>query len=108
MVKILSFVIIHKDQIEAVGTLIGLAAGVIGIVNSVKEYRTGNKMAEQIEELCAFTEKMSTVWDGAMVVYDGNWDAAFKKMNDIHLDLGMLHEVHEAICCAPVKKKKAA
>lgn len=106
-IKILAWVALHQQQIEAVGTIIGLGAGLFNIITAIRDYRAGNKMQSQINELVEFKEDFTRVWDKSMECHEQTHDQVMCKLNDIHLDMGMLHEVHEALIEPPKKGKKA-
>lgn len=47
--RVLAWVILNKEKIEAVGTVIGLVAGVLGVINAAKEYSNGKKLHEKLD-----------------------------------------------------------
>lgn len=51
VVKILVFVALHAEQIEAVSTIIGITSGVLGVVKVVKEVRRGDALKDQLDEM---------------------------------------------------------
>ena len=50
-IKALSWVVLHMEQIEAVGAVIGLASGVISIAGAIRDYKAGSDLANKIDEL---------------------------------------------------------
>jgi len=51
VIKILAFVALHSEQIEAVSTLIGLGSGIIAITGAIRDFKRGNDMQDQIDEI---------------------------------------------------------
>lgn len=51
VIKFLAFVALHMEQIEAISTCVGLVTGVIGIASAIKEYRRGDDLQKQIDDL---------------------------------------------------------
>lgn len=49
VVKILAFVALHMDQIEAAGAILGLGSAVIGIAGAVKDYKNSNDTQEKLD-----------------------------------------------------------
>ena len=79
-IKILAWVALHQDQINSLGTIIGLVGGVLGVVNAVKEYTLGNKLHEKLDQLCAFEQEYRDAWNMTLSAYDENWDRVFKAL----------------------------
>lgn len=50
-IKFLAFVALHMEQIEAISTCVGLVTGVIGIASAIKEYKRGDDLQKQIDNL---------------------------------------------------------
>lgn len=61
--EILAWVITHREQIEAVSMILGLAGGALSIVNSIRDYKRGNETAEKIDEIYEFLEVYSDAWN---------------------------------------------
>lgn len=51
VIKFLAFVALHMEQIESISTCVGLVTGVIGIASAIKEYRRGDDLQKQIDDL---------------------------------------------------------
>lgn len=49
VVKILAFVALHMEQIEAAGAILGLGSAVIGIAGAVKDYKNSNDTQEKLD-----------------------------------------------------------
>jgi hypothetical protein len=115
VIKFLAWVALHQQQIEAVVTVLSLGGAVFSVVNAVRDFRTGNKMRDQIDTLLEHQTKFQQAWNGTIDNYDANWNAVMKtqhtevmdKLNDIHLDMSMMHEIKESLV-TPVKKSKAS
>ena len=108
VIKILAWVTLHQQQVEAVDTIIGLGAGLFNIVTAIRDYRAGNKMQSQINELMEFKDEFHDAWNDYQDATNHNVQWFENKLNDIHLDMSMLHEVHEALIEPPKKSKKTA
>ena len=89
-VRILAWVIVHKDQVEAIATVIGLFGGVLSVINAVNDYNHGKELHRKIDMIYR-------AWDPTIIAYDKNWQMVLDKLHDIHLDMGMLHEIHESL-----------
>lgn len=59
VIKILGFVALHMEQIEAASAVIGLASGVIGIASAVKEYRRGDDVQDKLDALTAKVDRLT-------------------------------------------------
>ena len=82
--QILAWVIIHKNQLETVGTALGLFAGVLGVVNAVKEYTLGKKLHETLGEVLDFQDEFKTVWNKKI---DGDMERYSKVLEELeHLN----------------------
>ena len=51
MLKICAWVLLHKEQIEAVAAVVGLLTSVIKVASAAKEYITGSKMKETLTDM---------------------------------------------------------
>lgn len=49
VVKILAFVALHVEQIEAIGAIVGLGSAFIGIAGAVRDYKKGNDTQEKLD-----------------------------------------------------------
>lgn len=106
VVKILAWAVLHEDQIRAAASVIGLGASLFSIFSAIKDFRTGNEMRSQINELVAFKDAFQEVWDKSMDCHGTAHDQVMTKLDDIHLDMSMLHELHEALLVSPKKVVK--
>ena len=61
--RVLVWVILNKEKIEAVGTVIGLVAGVLGVINAAKEYSNGKRLRENLDFLHEKIDLMSVELD---------------------------------------------
>ncbi len=64
-IKVLSFVIIHKEQVEAVGAIMGLVSAAISISKSVKDFVTEDVRDGQLEEMQATLDELNHNFYGA-------------------------------------------
>lgn len=76
VVKILAWVVLHQQQIEAVGTVLGIAGATLSVVNAVRDFRNGMNLQRKLDEIADFQQHF---------VYD--------KLKDIYLEMGLLHEI---------------
>lgn len=104
VIRILAWVALHQQQIEAIGTIIGLGAGIFNIINAIKEYRAGNKMREQINELVTFKDEFYASWNDYKDATNHNVQWFEQKLNDIHLDMSYFHEQVENLPKKVTKK----
>lgn len=85
VVKFLTFVALHSEQIEAASTVIGLTTGIIGIAKAVKEYRRGEALQEQIdkmdERLKAINQNQAVMWKNYMNTKDIDFEN-FRTVNN--------------------------
>lgn len=95
--KIIIFVAEHQQQIEAVGTMMSLAYTAFSFINIFKELTQRNKMQEQIDEIVAHNNEFRDIWNKYMMLDNDNNHYLNDKLNDIHLDMSMLHEIHESL-----------
>ena len=93
--KIIIFVAEHQQQIEAVGTMMSLAYTAFSFINIFKELTQRNKMQEQIDEIVKHNNEFRDIWNAYMMLDNDNDHYLNDKLNDIHLDMSMLHEIHE-------------
>jgi len=64
-IKVLSFVIAHKDQVEAVGAIMGLVSAAISISKSVKDFVKEDARDGQLEEIQASLDELNSNFYGA-------------------------------------------
>ncbi len=115
VVKILAWVVTHERQVAAVGTIISLGSAVFSIAGAVKDFLGGNKLQSSVSHLVEREDAFRNAWNGTIDNYDKDWTTVIdnqKKIMDkleaMHLDISMLHEVHEALIVPPKKMRKGA
>lgn len=85
VVKFLTFVALHSEQIEAASTVIGLTTGIIGIAKAVKEFRRGEALQDQINEmderLKAVNQNQAFMWKKYMETKDIDFEN-FRTVNN--------------------------
>lgn len=96
-VKILAWAALHQQQIEAAGALIGLIGGIFAVVNAVKEFNMGKEMKKKMDFMYKHDLEFEGVWNAHMENQAQRYDDLMKKLNDIHLDMGMIHEIQEML-----------
>lgn len=106
-VKILAWVIVRKDKIEAVATMLGLASAILGVITRVRDLKAGNDINRKLDEIIDHNNEFRDIWNKHMEHEYNRHDEIMNKLNDIHLDMGMIHEIQEMLV-TPVKKKKVA
>ena len=68
--QILAWVIIHREQIEAASVIFGLAGSAFSIVNAIRDFKNGNKMAKQIDEIYEFLQAFAVRYNKDMKSID--------------------------------------
>lgn len=105
-VKILAWVVIHKDQIEAFSVIVGVVSGIFTVINAVKDFVNGAKMQANIQWIIDHELEFRDVWNNKAAQDTARYEAIMAKLNDIHLDMGMIHEIQEMLV-KPIRKKGA-
>ena len=70
--KILTFVAVHSEQIEAASTLVGLVGGIIGIGSAIKEYKRSDELKEQLDRIEKTQDKLGHYVDHCANFLNGN------------------------------------
>lgn len=73
----------HQEQIEAIGTLIGLAAGIFNVVSAVKDFKAGNKMQDQVDELVREKNVFKEAWNGTVRANEADMDTLMDRLDDL-------------------------
>lgn len=94
-IRILGWVMLHKNQIEAVGTVIAVTASIFKVVNEVKEYHYGKELHAKLDAIVKHNNEFRDIWNEYMMLDNDNNHYLNDKLNAIHLDMSMLHEIHE-------------
>ena len=87
--KALLWISEHQDQIEALGTLIGLGVGIFNFVTAVKDFKNGNKMQEQIDDLVNEKDAFKEAWNKTQTANETDMDTLMDEFKDVK---GMLSE----------------
>lgn len=103
-IKILGWVALHQQQIEAVGTILGLGVTVFSLVNTLRDFKEGNEMREKIDRLVTAEEAFREAWNAACDVEISDTATIMSKLNDIHLDMSYFHEQVENLPRKVTKK----
>lgn len=82
VIKILAFVAIHAEQIDAISTIIGLVTGVIGIVSAVKEFKRDNDIQEQLNRIEDQMSEYTRVANSNIDAFDQKYNYLGKYIND--------------------------
>ena len=96
--KILAWVALHQQQIESVGAILSITAGVLSVANAVRDFRNGMNLQKQLNSICAYIDESKSLWNQYIALDAQNDNEVMEKLKKIHLDLGMLHELHERLC----------
>ena len=94
-VRVLAWVAVHTEQIEAVSTVVGLVTGVFGIISAVKEYRRGDDANKQLQEMQEQINYIKDDLDHFWYVYDANIDKTFHQNKLIAQKLGVISSEEE-------------
>lgn len=57
-VRIMGWVVVHEQQLQAAGTIIGLAATVFQLINGIKEYKLGKDLHKKLDILAGGLQKL--------------------------------------------------
>lgn len=71
-IKIFTWIILHKKQLEALGVLMSVISGVFSVVSAAKEYYTGKKLRKEIDALYLDRMEFRNAWNGTINNYDAN------------------------------------
>lgn len=105
-IKILAWVTLHQQQVEAVVTILSLGGAVFSVVNAVRDFRTSSNMREDIDSMLDHNSEFRDIWNKYVEIEHNRHDEIMTKLNDIHLDMSLLHEVHESLVEPPKKVSK--
>ena len=81
--KTLLWISEHQDQIEALGTLIGLGVGIFNFVTAVKDFKNGNKMQEQIDDLVRDKEGFKEAWNATQNASEQDMRTLMDEFKDV-------------------------
>lgn len=80
-VRILAWVVLHQQKIEAVGAVLGVIGGVISIVNAVKEYAFGKKLHATLDKLLWHQEQFQESWNITIDNYNEQWHSVHEQLD---------------------------
>lgn len=80
-VRILAWVVLHQQKIEAVGAVLGVVGGVISIVNAVKEYAFGKKLHATLDKLLWHQEQFQESWNITIDNYNEQWHSVHEQLD---------------------------
>lgn len=69
-IKIFTWIILHKKQLEALGVLMSVISGVFSVVSAAKEYYTGKKLRKEIDALYLDRMEFRKAWNNTIDNYD--------------------------------------
>lgn len=70
IIKIFTWIILHKKQLEALGVLMSVISGVFGVISAAKEYYTGKKLRKQIDSLYSDRIEFRSAWNETIDIYN--------------------------------------
>ena len=97
VVKILAWAVLHEQQLQAFATLLSVGAGIFHLVSAAKDYYTGEKTRKTLDSLMDHNMEFRDIWNSHMDGTHDRHDAVMKKLEDIHLDMGGIHQIQEAL-----------
>lgn len=60
---ILAWVIVNKEKIEAVGTVVGIVGAVLGVVNAIRDYRRADETADLLRKIWNHCDEFEGYWN---------------------------------------------
>lgn len=81
--KSLLWVSEHQEQIEALGTLIGLGVGIFNIISAARDFKNGNKMQEQVDELVRDKNSFREAWNQTQRASESDMDTLMEEFKEI-------------------------
>lgn len=69
-IKIFTWIILHKKQLEALGVLMSVISGVFSVVSAAKEYYTGKKLRKEIDSLYLDRIEFRSAWNETIDNYN--------------------------------------
>lgn len=102
--KIITWAYKNQMKIEVAGALIGLAAGVFKLINEIRGFKMGKDIYKKLGFLEDGIVEQARAWNHRVDTVNGKFDGVMNKLNDIHLDMGIMHQIQEML----VKPKRRA
>lgn len=97
VIKILAWAVVHEQQLQAFATLLSVGAGIFHIISAAKEYYRGEKLINSLDSIVEHNKQFEILWDNHMVNAQKDHNDVMQKLNDIHLDMGGIHQLQEAL-----------
>ena len=73
-IKVVTWLILNRDKVAAVTTVIGLVSGIFSIINAVKEYKFGKTLRARLDYLVEREQDFNYAWNHTIDNYDRQWD----------------------------------
>lgn len=96
-VRILAWVYLHKEKVEAFAMILSVAGAVFSVVNSIRELKDGFKMRQRMDSMYAHDMEFEDIWNKHINHQYDRHNEIMNKLNDIHLDMSMIHEINESL-----------
>lgn len=96
-IKILAWAVVHEQQLQAFATILSVGVGIFHIISAAKDYYRGEKLQRTLDQIVAHNKQFEILWDNHMMNNDNNHADVIKKLDDIHLDMGGVHQLQEAL-----------
>lgn len=61
--EVVLFVADHKEEIETVSTIVGVAGAVIGVVNGIKEFKQTDEMMDKVNYIYDHSLEFEKIWN---------------------------------------------
>lgn len=84
VIKILAWVAVHSEQIEATSMIIGLATSTFGIISAVKDFKRGSDTDKKLEEINEKLDSLKDYENYKMDLYNENNKVTFNNFQSVH------------------------
>ena len=81
--KFLLWVSEHQEQIEALGTLIGLGVGIFNIVSAARDFLKGNEMQKKVDDLVKEKDAFKAAWNDTQSANEADMNTLMEEFKDI-------------------------
>ncbi len=82
-VKILAWVLVNKDRIEAVAAILGIIGALFNVINAVRDFGFGKKWRKDLDFMVNHDHEFEDVWNTHMQNQAGRYDDLMQRLNDI-------------------------
>ena len=81
--KFLLWVSEHQEQIEALGTLIGLGVGIFNIISAARDFIKGNEMQKKVDDLVNEKDAFKEAWNNTQSANEADMNTLMEEFKDI-------------------------